>query len=137
VQPPTAILSLLLIEIGLTFSLEVGIVGQISSITFLVGLVSSFIVGALSVRYRHKWLLMTGLILQALSAVACAFSTDFNSLVLFFSLNGIGNALIQPMVMALAAEHLQQERRAYVVKSNHQMGRASVYQRITICSVQP
>jgi predicted MFS family arabinose efflux permease len=97
------------------FGLEVGIAGQISSVTFLVGLVSSFIVGALSVRYRHKWLLMTGLILQALSAVACAFSTDFQSLVLFFSLNGIGNALIQPMVMAIAAQHHQQERRASAI----------------------
>jgi predicted MFS family arabinose efflux permease len=114
-QPPTALLSLLLIEIGLTFGLEVGIVGQISAANSLVALVASFIVGAISVRFSHKRLLMTGLLLQTLSAVACAVSTSFNSLLLFFSLNGIGVALIMPMTMSITAEHLQREERANAI----------------------
>ncbi len=111
-QPPSTLVSLLLIDIGLAFGLEVGIAGQISAANSLVALVASFVVGAISVRFRHKRLLMTGLLLQALSAVACAIAPSFNSLLLVFSLNGIGVALIWPMTMAIPADHLSREERA-------------------------
>jgi len=114
-QLPTTLLSLLLIEISLTFGLEVGIAGQISAAHSLVSLVASFIVGALSIRFSHKQLLMTGLLLQALSATVCAVAPSFNSLLLVFSLNGIGVALIAPMTMSIAAEYLQKEERANAV----------------------
>lgn len=114
-NPPSTLLSLLLIEIGLTFGLQVGIVGQISAANSFVALIASFIVGALSVRFSHKRLLLTGLLFRALSAATCAFSTSFNTMLLFFSLNGIGGALISPMTMSLTAEHFQGEKRANAI----------------------
>jgi predicted MFS family arabinose efflux permease len=110
-NPPATLLSLLLIEIGLTFGLQVGIVGQISAVTSLVALIASFLMGALSVRFNHKRLLMTGLLIRSLSAVTCAFSSSFNTMLFFYSLNGIGGALITPMTMSLTAEHTQDEKR--------------------------
>ena len=114
-NPPSTLLSLLLIEIGLTFGLQVGLVGQISAANSFVALIASFIVGALSVRFSHKRLLLTGLFIRTLSAATCAFSTSFNTMLLFFSLNGIGGALISPMTMSLTAEHLQGEKRANAI----------------------
>ena len=112
---PSTIASLLLVDIGLTFSLEVGIVGQISAANFLVALIASFIVGAISVRFHHKRLLMIGVILQALSAMACAVAPSFSILLLMFSLNGIGGALVMPMVMSITAQQLQRAERATAV----------------------
>jgi predicted MFS family arabinose efflux permease len=110
-NPPSTLLSLLMIEIGLTFGLQVGIVGQISAVTSLVALIASFLMGALSVKFNHKRLLMTGLLIRSLSAVTCAFSSSFNTMLLFYSINGIGMALITPMTMSLTAEHTQDEKR--------------------------
>ena len=67
--------------------------------------------GALSVRFNHRHLLMTGLLIRSLSAVTCAFSSSFNTMLFFYSLNGIGGALITPMTMSLTAEHTQDEKR--------------------------
>jgi predicted MFS family arabinose efflux permease len=111
-NPPFTLLSLLLIEIGLTFGLQVGTVGQINAATSLVALIASFIVGALSVRFRYKRLLMIGLVFRVLSAATCAFASSFYTMLLFFSLHGVGGALITPMTMSLTAEHLQSENRA-------------------------
>ena len=115
ISPPGTLLSLLLIEIGLTFGLQVGLVGQISAANSLVSLIASFIMGALSVRFSHKRLLMTGLLIRALSAATCAFSTSYPVMLLFFSLNGLGAALIAPMTMSLTAEYLQNEDRASAI----------------------
>jgi len=113
--PPRTLISLLLIEIGITFGLQVGIVGQISAVNSLVMLIASFIVSLLSVKYNHTKLLTIGLILQALSAITCSFSTSFFTLILFFSLNGIGAALITPMTLSITAEHLQGQKRANAI----------------------
>ena len=80
-----------------------------------VTLIASFIMGALSVRFSHRRLLLTGLLVMSLSAVACAFSTSYYPMLLFFSLNGFGSALIMPMTMSLTAEHLQKEARASAI----------------------
>lgn len=112
---PSTLLSLLLIEIGLTFGLQVGMIGQISAANSIVALIASFIMGALSVRFNHKRLLMTGLLIRVLSAVTCAFSTNYYTMLTFFSLNGLGTALISPMTMSLTAENLEKEKRASAV----------------------
>ena len=113
--PPRTLISLLLIEIGITFGLQVGIVGQISAVNSLVMLIASFIVSLLSVKYNHTKLLTIGLILQALSAITCSFSTSFYTLIFFFSLNGIGAALITPMTLSITAENLQGQKRANAI----------------------
>lgn len=115
ISPPNTLLSLLLIEIGLTFGLQVGVVGQISAATSFVSLIASFIMGALSIRFSHKLLLIIGQFIRVLSAVTCAFSTGYNSMLFFFSLNGLGTALITPMTMSLTAEHLQREKRGRAI----------------------
>jgi len=114
-NPPSTLLSLLLIEIGLTFGLQVGVVGQISAANSFVALIASFIMGALSVRFSHKRLLMAGLMIRIISAATCAFSTSYYALLLFFSLNGLGIALVAPMTMSITAERLQSEDRATAI----------------------
>ncbi len=114
-NPPSTLLSLLLIEIGLTFGLQVGVVGQISAANSFVALIASFIMGALSVKFSHKRLLMAGLIIRIISAATCAFSTSYYALLLFFSLNGLGMALVAPMTMSITAERLRSEERATAI----------------------
>jgi len=68
--------------------------------------------GALSVRYRHKSLLMGGLLVLVVSSIGCALSTSFTMMLLFNSLAGIATAMAAPMTVALVAEYFSLERRS-------------------------
>jgi predicted MFS family arabinose efflux permease len=111
-QPSTLLVGLLLIDIGGTFGLPIGVVGQLRTAASIVGVVSALLMGALSVRYRHKSLLMGGLLIFVVSSIGCALSTSFTMMLLFNSLAGIGTAMVAPMTVALVAEHFALESRS-------------------------
>jgi len=111
-QPSTLLVGLLLIDIGGTFGLPIGVVGQLRTAASIVGVVSALLMGALSVRYRHKSLLMGGLLVLVVSSIGCALSTSFTMMLLFNSLAGIATAMAAPMTVALVAEHFSLERRS-------------------------
>ncbi len=111
-QPPALLVGLLLIDIGGTFGLPVGVVGQLRTAASIVGVVSALLMGLLSIRYRHKSLLMGGLLVLVVSSIGCALSTSFTMMLLFNSLAGISTAMVAPMTVALVAEHFSLERRS-------------------------
>ena len=110
-QPTYVVLSLLLIEIGTTFRLPVGVTGQLGTVRSMTGFVSSLIMGLLSVRYKHKSLLSTGLILLSVAMLGCYLSTSFTLLLAFYVMIGFGSAMIMPMTTSLVAKHLPLENR--------------------------
>jgi DHA1 family inner membrane transport protein len=111
-QPSTLLVSLLLIDIGDTFGLPIGIVGQLRTTASIVGVVSALLMGVLSVRYRHKTLLMVGLLVLAVSSIGCSLSVNFAMMLLFNSLAGLSTVIVAPMTVSLVAEHLPMERRS-------------------------
>lgn len=111
-QPSTLLVGLLLLDIGSTFGLPVGVAGQLRTAASVVGVVSSLLMGALSIRYRHKSLLMGGLLVFIISSVGCSLSMNFAMMLVFNSLAGLGTAMVAPMTVALVAEHLPLERRS-------------------------
>lgn len=111
-QPSTLLVGLLLLDIGGTFGLPVGVVGQLRTAASVVGVVSSLLMGALSIRYRHKSLLVGGLLVFIVSSVGCSLSMNFAMMLVFNSLAGLGTAMVAPMTVALVAEHLPLERRS-------------------------
>jgi DHA1 family inner membrane transport protein len=68
--------------------------------------------GAISVKFKHKTLLISGILLIAISAVGCWITPNFLFLLLVFPLAGIGTAMVQPMTNALVGEHLPREKRS-------------------------
>jgi len=110
--PSQLIITVLLVEIAGDFDLPLGISAQIRSISLAIALVTAFAVGALSVKYRKKNLLTVGLLAIALSAAGCGMSTNFNVLILFYALTGIGVTMVGPMTTALVGEYFSAEERA-------------------------
>lgn len=110
-QPTGVVLSLLLIEIGLTFGLPVGVTGQIGTVRSITAFVSSLIMGLLSVRYKHKSLLLMGLLLLSVAIIGCYLSPSFALLMSFYVMIGFGTAMIMPMTTSLVAKHLPLEKR--------------------------
>jgi len=108
---PEILTGLLLIDIGLTFGYSVGVMGQIRTICSIVAVFFALLMGILSVRFKHKLLLMTGLLLVSISALACSFASNFNVMLLSYSISGLGMAMVVPMTFALVGEHFALEMR--------------------------
>ena len=114
-QLPRILTGLLLIDIAATFGVSVGVMGQIRTVSAAVGMFGALLMGALSVRYRHKSLLLAGLLFLGLSTLGCAFSPDFGAMLLMFSLSGVAGVMGNPMSTALVGELLPVEKRAGTV----------------------
>jgi len=114
-QPAGLITGLLLIEIGLTFNVPVGVAGQIGAFSSLIGLIFALLMGILSVKYRQKSLLLTGLLAYTACAVGCFLTPNYTMMMVASSLSGIGMAMVRPMATALVGVHIPLERRANAI----------------------
>lgn len=112
---PLIVTGLLMIEIGETFGVPVGISGQIRTASSILSIVFGLIMGALSVRFKHKSLLMTGLLIYSVSALSCGLSPNFNIMLILYSLVGLGFAMVTPMTTTLVGEHLPLEKRGEAI----------------------
>ncbi len=92
---------LLLIDIGETFNVNVGVAGQMCTFSFMVSIVFALLTSMFSVKYNHKTLLQAGLLAYSASAIGCYLAPNFSIMVAAFSLSGIGYALASTMTFTL------------------------------------
>ena len=113
--PNSVISTLLLLEIGLSFNQPVGVMAQIRTLSSVVGFLSALAMGALSIRFRPKRLLLAGLLLLGLSALGSGTSPNIAALFTLYALTGIGVSMVEPMVSTLVAENYPLEERSKVI----------------------
>jgi len=113
--PLGVLVALLLIDIGNTFNVPVGVMGQINTPYSIVAVIFALLMGILSVRFEHKSLLLTGLLFIGISALGCLLAPDFNMMLVSYSLSGIGWAMVSPMTIALIGDHVPIEKRTNTV----------------------
>jgi len=112
---PSFLAGILLLDIGDTFGLPIGVVGQIFTVARIVGVVSALLLGMITVRYRSKTLLIVGLLAFVVFSVSCFLAPSFSIMLVSFSLSGLGLAIVMPMSMSLVGEHLPVEKRANAI----------------------
>lgn len=110
-QPPSILTGLLLIDIGLTFECPVGVMGQIRTAAYVAGVVFALLMGAFSVRFSHKSLLVMGLLFLSISALGSGFASNFVMMLVFYSISGLGIAMATPMGLTLVGEHFPLDKR--------------------------
>ena len=108
----TLVAGVLLIEIGRSFGVPVGVANQLNATRSLLSLLTALAMGVLSIRFGMGFLLMAGLGLAFISNVGCWLSPSFQLLFLLYSLNGVAYSLIYPMTTALVGELYPEEKRA-------------------------
>jgi MFS family permease len=113
--PNSVISTLLLLEIGLFFNQPVGVMAQMRTLGSVVGFLSALAMGALSVRFRHKTLLLSGLLILGFSALGSGASPNIAALFALYALSGLGTAMVEPMVSTLVAEHYPVGERSKVL----------------------
>ena len=111
-QPAETILSLLLIDISDSFNIPVGTMGQIRTTAAILTLITAILMGILSIKIKHKTLLLTGLGFFIASGIGCSLARDYSTMLLTYSLSGIGLAMVSPMAYALIGKHISLEKRA-------------------------
>jgi predicted MFS family arabinose efflux permease len=115
IGPLGVLVTLLLIDIALTFEVSLGVMGQIYTFSYVISVIFALFMGVLSVRFRHKSLLVTGLLCVGVSALGCFFAPNFNLMLISYSLSGVGTAMVFPMAITLVGEHLHLEKRGNAV----------------------
>jgi len=108
---PPLLVGLLLVDIGHTFGCPVGVTAQIRTLAMSVGTVFALLMGVLSVRFNHRLLLLTGLLLMSISALGCGLAPSFAIMLVSYSMQGVGASMMSPMSFALVGEHFPQEKR--------------------------
>jgi len=113
--PLGVLVSLLLIDIGETFGVSEGVMGQINTLYSIVAVIIALLMGILSLRFKHKSLLLMGLLFIGISALGCLVAPDFNWMLVSYSLSGLGWAMVSPMCVTMIGEHFPLEKRASAV----------------------
>lgn len=114
-RPSGILTGFILIDVGLTFGCTVGVMGQIITVSSIIAMITALMMGAFSVRFKHRSLLISGLMLISSSAVGCYLAPNFMLMLAAFSLNGVGTVMVASMTMALVGEHLPVERRSSAI----------------------
>ncbi len=111
VRPQGILMSILLVDVALSFGVPVGVMSQVRSFSSVLAMAFALIMGVLSIRYRPKPLLMVGISLFIVSAIGCSFAPNYTVMLISYSLTGFGVAMVAPMSQALIGEHLEVEER--------------------------
>ncbi len=101
---------LLLIDIGETFNVNVGVAGQMCTFSFIISIVFALLTSIFSVKYNHKTLLQIGLFAYTATAIGCYLAPQFNIMVAAFSCSGIGYALATTMTFTLTRLFPEEKR---------------------------
>jgi DHA1 family purine base/nucleoside efflux pump-like MFS transporter len=113
--PLGVVVSLLLIDIGETFGVSEGVMGQINTLYSIMAVVFALLMGIFSLRFKHKSLLLIGLLFIGISALGCLVAADFSGMLVSYSLSGLGWAMVSPMCVTLIGEHFSLEKRASAI----------------------
>ena len=104
-----------MLEIGTSFGTPVGITSQLGTVRSIVATISALTMGVLSVRFRSRSLLNVGNAIAIISALGCILSQNFGMMFVYYTLGGIGWAMIYPMTITLVGDLFTLEKRADVI----------------------
>ena len=99
--PQIVALSLLMPEITTALNATVPQLGQLNTAFSVVAIIGSIAMGAITLRYPPKRLLVTGITALLAGIIGTSLSTGFTQMVLFFVLYGVGTSLTLPIVSLL------------------------------------
>jgi len=105
----------LLVEIAADMDVSVAVAGQLGTATFAAWAPSVALSGPLSDSFGRRPIVLAGLFLASVGALACAFAPSFELLLVFRVVAGIGAGTIPVCVSAAVADVFSAERRAQAI----------------------
>ena len=114
-RPPSLVTSLLLIDIGLSFSVDVGVAAQLSTVAALIAAISSLLMSILSEKIKHISLLLIGLMCFCLAALGGYMAPTFPMMLVMYAIYGFGLPIVGTMTFTLVASHFPLKKRASTI----------------------
>jgi predicted MFS family arabinose efflux permease len=105
------IVTLLLLEIASTFNVEQGIAVQIRTVNAAAEMIFAILTGFLAVRYKHKSLLLGGLLLISISAIGTFFASTLSMMLFFSFLEGSGTVLVLVMILTIIGDSMSLDKK--------------------------
>ncbi len=115
VMSPSILSGLLLIEIASTFNTTIGVAAQVRTASSTISMIFAVFMGVLSVKVKHRTLMLVGASLLLVSSILCPLSPSFIVFALAYSLVGFSNAFLGPIGLSLVGEHLSSEKRGSAI----------------------
>ncbi len=109
------LVSLLLVDIASTFQVNEGIAVQLRTVNAVAEIVLGLLMGFLALRYKHKSLLLTGLLLVAGAAIGSFFAPTLSLMLLFSFIEGSGSIMVTIMIFTLIGDSLPLNKKSMVV----------------------
>lgn len=109
------LMSLFLLDIALTFQITVGAASQLVTFSRIASVLVGLLISVLSVRFRHKSLLLAGSLAIVIGVLGCFAAPNFFFMQVFYPLDGVGTIMIKAMALALIGQFLPINRRAKAV----------------------
>jgi len=106
---PEIILGYLLIDISLSFERSVGVMGLLLTSASSVTAIGAIFMGVVSLRVKHKSLLLLGLVFFSISAFGCTFAPNFMIMLLIYTISGVGLVMAAPMTYTLQEPSVNEE----------------------------
>jgi predicted MFS family arabinose efflux permease len=108
---PIMLIGLFITDIAQAFSIDVGAVGFVRSVAEVSAVVMGVLLGALSVRYRQRSLLLVAMVIMCVGAVVLGTATIFPLFVLTFACLGASRLVIRSMSQSLVGTLFTLEER--------------------------
>jgi len=108
-------LPLLLTDIAKTFEVPVGTAATISSISAIVGVAIGLFLAVLNMRYRHKSVLVVGVLCISIAALGSYLAPSLLFMQVVYSLNGVGSVMVGATAFAVIGEVYPLEKRGRAV----------------------
>ncbi|MCJ7559769.1 MFS transporter [Candidatus Bathyarchaeota archaeon] len=114
------IITLLAVDIAKTFfgsanAAAVGAVSQLSTFNAAAEVVFALLLSILAIRFRHKPLLLVGVIFVVVSAVGSFLAPTLLSLQLFYAMEGIGSIMVYVLAFTLIGDSLPSDKKAKAI----------------------
>ncbi len=111
-RPIGILMGFILADIALTYNTTVGNAGQIVTAASLAGMLVAPFLAALSIKYKPRTLLLTGITLTTISALGCSFAPNYISMLIFYSLGGLGASMVTPMILTIIGDKIPEEKQS-------------------------
>ncbi len=102
-------------DFATTFQVPTGLAAQTSTVNSASEVVFALLMGFLAVRFRHKSLLLAGVILTAVSAVGSFLAPNFTLMLVFYSLEGAATVMVGIMGLTIVGDTLPSDKKAKAI----------------------
>lgn len=107
--------STLLPDIASSFKVSIGTASTLGVVVSTAGLIVALVMGALTIRFKHKSLYLVGVITYSIGALGLFFSQNLGAAILAMFFDGAGRAMISIMVLSLIGGLFPLEKRGWAI----------------------